>query len=93
MLLQDVHIKYKFNQHGSKKEDGRWFLPCECCADLCANGFPLLPALPGEARLSRRLILSADPLLGEPVSIGGARTAAELQSQGVLPLHPAGQGT
>lgn len=76
-----------------EKEDGRWFLPCECCADLRANGFPLLPALPGEARLPRRLILSADPLLGEPVSLGGTRTDAELQRQGVLPLDPAGQGT
>lgn len=68
-------------------------LPCECSADLCADGLPLLPALPGEAGLSWRLVVSATPLLGKPVPFWGTGTAAQLQSQGVLPLDPAGQGT
>lgn len=68
-------------------------LPSECSADLCADCLPLLSALPGEARLSGRLVVSAAPLLDKPVSVRGTRTAAELQGQGVLPFHPAGQGT
>lgn len=68
-------------------------LPCECSANLCTNGLPLLPALPGQARLTRRLVLSAASLLCEPVPVRGAGTAAQLQSQSVLPLDPAGQGT
>lgn len=53
-------------------------LPSECSADLCADGLPLLSALPGEARLSGRLVVSAAPLLDKPVSVRGTRTAAEL---------------
>lgn len=68
-------------------------LPCECSANLCADGLPLLPALPGEAGLSWRLVVPAAPLLGKPVPVWGTGTAAQLQSQGVLPLDPAGQGT
>lgn len=69
------------------------FLPGEGGADLCPNSLPLLPALPGEARLSWGLIISAAPLLDKPVTVWSTRPAAELQSQRVLPLHPAGQST
>lgn len=69
------------------------FLPGECGTDLRPNGLPLLPALPGEARLSWGLVVSAAPLLNKPVTVWSTRPAAELQSQRVLPLHPAGQST
>lgn len=69
------------------------FLPGERGADLRPDGLPLLPALPGEARLSWGLVVSAAPLLDKPVTVWSTRPAAELQSQRVFPLHPAGQST
>lgn len=68
-------------------------VPCECTADLGADGLPLLPALPCEAGLSWRLVVSVVPLVDKPVPLWGAGTATQLQSQGVLPLDPAGQST